>query len=75
MCEVNEETKRVSTLIHNWLCFFCELTNIHGMKWYVITPNIATRTLFVVYVLVFVITIPLYFFTNYLEIYNRLLIG
>ena len=71
MCEVNEETKRVSTLIHNWLCFFCELTNIHGMKWYVITPNVATRTLFVLYVLVFVITIPLYFFTNYLEIYNR----
>jgi hypothetical protein len=42
----------VTTLVHNWLCFFCELTNIHGMKWYVITPNVGTRVLFFVYVLV-----------------------
>ena len=49
---MSEETRRVSTLVHNWLCFFCELTNFHGMKWYVITPNIGTRILFVFYVLV-----------------------
>ncbi len=62
--------ERIELLSHNCLSFFADTTSIHGPRWYNLMPNYFCRFLLAAFIIIFLITFPLYFYKEMYAIYN-----
>ena len=52
---------KIFFLCHDWLFHFTAVTQIHGIKWYTLAPNLLFRLFFLLFFLTFIIAVPIYF--------------
>jgi steroid 5-alpha reductase family enzyme len=51
----------VLLLAHEWLHHYCKITQIHGVKWYALAPNMLFRIFFLAFFSTFIVALPIYF--------------
>ena len=58
------------SLTHEWLYHYASITQIHGVKWYILAPSLLFRLFFVVFFLTFIVALPVYFTNEGFLLYN-----
>lgn len=57
-------------LTHEWLHHYSSITQIHGVRWYNLAPNLLFRLFFVFFFLTFIVALPVYFTNEGFLLYN-----
>ena len=60
----------IFNVTHEWLRHYASITQIHGVRWYNLAPNLLFRCFFIAFFLTFIIALPAFFINEGFVLYK-----
>ena len=60
----------IFNVTHEWLRHYASITQIHGVRWYILAPNLLFRYFFIAFFLTFIIALPAFFINEGFVLYK-----